>query len=304
MREEYINRIEKEYQGKYEVKGGYPEKLAYNSKLTFICKQHGDFEKYLYQVFRRKEGCPKCSKLGAPSLSHEEFVNKVELIYPKGIPFKFLETYKGYHTRILIEYKGIKCSITPDHILRGVVGNMRNTLDKTSFMKMQFREKHGQKYDYSKYEYTGNRKLGKIICPEHGEFSQMTDVHLMGSGCPKCGSINKKTHSWSRTKYSEMFKDRVCTFYIIRCYNEEEDFLKIGITSSSVEKRYKGRHELPYTYEILKEVQGTPEEVWDLELEHKRKYREHHYIPNKFFKGCKTECFSIELYDKQSNNSR
>lgn len=29
---------------------------------------------------------------------------------------------------------------------------------------------HGNKYDYSKVEYDGNRKKVCIICPEHGEF--------------------------------------------------------------------------------------------------------------------------------------
>ena len=48
-------------------------------------------------------------------------------------------------------------------------------------------QKHGDnKYDYSKSVYTGTRKNICIICPIHGEFWQMPNVHLSGRGCPKC----------------------------------------------------------------------------------------------------------------------
>ena len=48
------------------------------------------------------------------------------------------------------------------------------------------REKHGDKYDYSKVEYKNNTTKVCIICPEHGEFWQMPKTHLKGGGCPKC----------------------------------------------------------------------------------------------------------------------
>jgi len=45
---------------------------------------------------------------------------------------------------------------------------------------------HGDKYDYSKVNYVNNRTKVIIICPEHGEFEQVPDSHLRGSGCPIC----------------------------------------------------------------------------------------------------------------------
>lgn len=45
---------------------------------------------------------------------------------------------------------------------------------------------HGNKYDYSKVNYVNNRTKVIIICPEHGEFEQVPDSHLRGSGCPIC----------------------------------------------------------------------------------------------------------------------
>ena len=61
---------------------------------------------------------------------------------------------------------------------------------------------HGDKYDYSKVEYTNNKAKVCIICPEHGEFWQIAQGHLKGQGCPKCG-LKKQT--LKRTKKNENF---------------------------------------------------------------------------------------------------
>lgn len=45
---------------------------------------------------------------------------------------------------------------------------------------------HGNKYVYSKTEYTNALNQICIICPVHGEFFQEANTHLRGCGCPKC----------------------------------------------------------------------------------------------------------------------
>lgn len=57
---------------------------------------------------------------------------------------------------------------------------------------------HGDKYDYSKVEYVNSQTKVCIICPEHGEFWQIPNSHLLGFGCAKCakkklGETFKKT---------------------------------------------------------------------------------------------------------------
>jgi len=52
------------------------------------------------------------------------------------------------------------------------------------------RKIHGDKYDYSKVDYSGYYGKICIICPEHGEFIQGANVHLNGKGCPKCAGKN------------------------------------------------------------------------------------------------------------------
>lgn len=58
----------------------------------------------------------------------------------------------------------------------------------------QAKKVHGDKYDYSKAIYKGSATKLCIICPEHGEFWQTPDSHLIGRGCNMCGhdTVGKK----------------------------------------------------------------------------------------------------------------
>ena len=83
---------------------------------------------------------------------------------------------------------------------------------------------HGNKFDYSKVEYTSFDKKVCIICPEHGEFWQTPHSHLSGTGCPKCygrykptteefierlKTIHGDTYDYSKVEYKSTF-EKVC----------------------------------------------------------------------------------------------
>jgi very-short-patch-repair endonuclease len=68
------------------------------------------------------------------------------------------------------------------------------------------RAKHGDRYDYSKVEYSNNCTPVTIICPEHGPFEQQPQHHARGSGCPICGRLAK---SGSR---NSKHRDAACSF--------------------------------------------------------------------------------------------
>lgn len=57
---------------------------------------------------------------------------------------------------------------------------------------------HGNKYNYSKVEYTNTETKICIICPEHGEFWQKPANHLQGKGCSECGKL-LRSNSKKRT---------------------------------------------------------------------------------------------------------
>lgn len=48
------------------------------------------------------------------------------------------------------------------------------------------RNKHGDKYDYSKVLYKGQKPKVIIICSTHGDFIQSPSDHLQGNGCQQC----------------------------------------------------------------------------------------------------------------------
>ena len=50
---------------------------------------------------------------------------------------------------------------------------------------------HGDRYDYSKAEYKGNKEEICIICPKHGDFLQKAKNHLSGYGCSVCSGRKK-----------------------------------------------------------------------------------------------------------------
>ena len=69
---------------------------------------------------------------------------------------------------------------------------------KEEFIK-KAREKHGDKYDYSKVNYVNAKTKVCIICnkPNHGEFWQTPNDHLKGRGCQKCsGKYVPTTEEW------------------------------------------------------------------------------------------------------------
>ena len=68
---------------------------------------------------------------------------------------------------------------------------MSNRKTKEQFIEKAI-EIHGDKYDYSKVEYKKAIDKVILICKEHGEFLQQSNLHLMGSGCKKCYHIKNK----------------------------------------------------------------------------------------------------------------
>ena len=49
---------------------------------------------------------------------------------------------------------------------------------------------------------------------------------------------------------------------------------------------------MPYEWEILLELPGTAEEIYDLEVQFKSEMQEFHFKPKIAFNGSKTECYT------------
>jgi hypothetical protein len=65
-------------------------------------------------------------------------------------------------------------------------GNKRLTLER--FIQ-RARKKHGNRYDYSRVNFSNVESKVEIICSEHGVFFQRLMTHLKGLGCDRCGRV-------------------------------------------------------------------------------------------------------------------
>jgi hypothetical protein len=107
---------------------------------------------------------------------------------------------------------------------------------KEDFIK-QAKEKHDDKYDYSKVEYINNKTPVTIICKKHGSFQQIPQTHVKGSGCSDCksdceiypktkkGFIEKaKEIHGSKYNYSNVNYQDIVTSVIIICNIHKSEF--------------------------------------------------------------------------------
>lgn len=67
-----------------------------------------------------------------------------------------------------------------------------NLLSKDRFIELS-NKIHKYRYDYSLVEYINSTTSVEIICPDHGSFYQIPQVHyLQGCECPKCSYVGRK----------------------------------------------------------------------------------------------------------------
>lgn len=179
----------------------------------------------------------------------------------------------------------------------------KNSLKKRTNTKEEFIQRakkiHENKFSYEKVVYLNSHSYVEILCSKHGSFFQKPYAHIINKqGCPKCYDAERKiiAPSWTITNWINASK-RSKTFdsfklYVIRCYNETENFIKIGRTYNTIEKRFSGG-QLPYNYEVLKIIKSdNGEYIYNLENRVKRKFNSLKYEPKIKFGGM-NECFKF-----------
>ena len=267
-----------------------------NSEVSIICEKHGSFQKkakdFLYGV-----GCNTCSKEVIDKTNLSVFIEKA--IKKHGTNYSYENTrYTGNSGKVTVfcKLRGEIEVIPSVHLAEQVRPENATTTKRVYTTKtteqfiLKAKKIHGDRYSYEDSEYRGSGKKVEIICSTHGNFKQVSSDHLKGSGCPKCALL-RKGGTYSRSDYIKKADGRMCTFYTLRCFNEEEWFYKIGITMNTIKMRYGG-NTMPYEYEVISEIKGSAGFIWDLERDEKRKLKTLHYRPKLDFGGSKNECFT------------
>ena len=171
---------------------------------------------------------------------------------------------------------------------------------------------HNNKYFYNNVKYISSLDKVIITCPIHGDFEQLPKIHVRGNGCPKCGiaAIQLKTTTnpvgWSYSQWEQAgYKSNVFSgfnLYVLRCSNTktDEQFIKIGKTFKTIEKRFAGKTAMPYTYEVVLQLYGDARHISRLEDALKKELKPYAYTPTIPFHG-RYECYTVDIIDLVTN---
>ena len=156
-----------------------------HTKVKIICKKHGCF----YQTpnsHLRGSKCSKCS--GIFKFTVNNFIERAINKHGKKYDYSKVK-YKNTHNKVKIicPIHGVFEQNINNHIngqgCPKCGGSKRLTTEE--FIKKS-NHIHNEKYKYDKVEYVNAHTKVKIICEEHGIFSQSPNAHLVGCGCPSC----------------------------------------------------------------------------------------------------------------------
>lgn len=169
--------------------------LGVFKKVTIICPEHGEFEQ-TSDAHLQGRGCRQCginARIKKQTRSIDGFIQLAEKAH--NCKYNYSKTiYVNSRAKVTIT-----CPVhgdfeqTPNNHLRGK-GCPRCAIELNSkalcFSAVDFIEKarriHDKRYDYSKVNYTNSQTKVTITCPTHGDFEQIPNSHLQGSGCKQC----------------------------------------------------------------------------------------------------------------------
>lgn len=176
----FIQKSKLRFNNKYDY--SLIEYIDLNTKVKIICKKHGIFEK-TPKNHLTGQGCKKCS-----SMSTDKFIEICKIKHNNKYDYSLVEyEHSLKDVKIICPIHGEFRQIPTSHLK----GNGCQECGKIGYNSDEFIElvksKHNNKYDYSKSIYNGTKDKINIICPEHGEFTQIAGDHIQGHGCKICG---------------------------------------------------------------------------------------------------------------------
>lgn len=237
--EEVITRFKTTHGDTYDY-----SKVCYTNsttKVTIICKSHGEFEQTPERHHNAKQGCPKCG-VSRRAKSHlytkEDFVKKSRESHGDKYDYsKTVYTKSANKVLIVCPIHGDFIQQAHNHMLGQGCNKCANEVRKVKLQESndslkvsyqdvieQANKLHKSKYTYAKEEdYKNLSTLFSITCPTHGPFEQRMSDHLKGNGCPSCASGGFDSNAPAVLYYLSINKGQA---------------YKIGVTNRSVEDRF------------------------------------------------------------------
>ena len=304
--EEFLKEAKKIHGDRYDYSKTVYETTSDN--VIIGCPEHGEFSQ-IAEVHLRGSGCNLCGieRTATKKTSNtEEFISKAKKIHGNKYDYSKVD-YKDSKSNVIIgcpEHGDFPQ--TPDNHLsrQGCSICAGNYKKSTEEFILQVRKIHGDKYDYSKVKYEGNKEKIIIGCSKHGDFTQKASHHLSGHGCDKCA--REETELFS--KWLEKNHDKPAYVYYFLMTNESEAFYKIGFSVQPETRARQLEIESGYTVEILNLFPGNAMSCYQSEQKLHKQFYEYNYIPEIYFAGS-TECYYLDvlkldsLFEYKFNNS-
>lgn len=159
-----------------------------NTKVEIICSKHGSFQQQP-AIHLQGSGCPLCyTDNNIDSL--EKFIFNGNIIHNNKYDYsKVVFDSMNDHVIIICPLHG-EYKQKPRNHIKSKAGCPTCAKQSQLLSHIEFVERaksiHSNKYDYSQSVYGGALNEVVIVCPIHGNFSQIASNHLSGAGCPSC----------------------------------------------------------------------------------------------------------------------
>ena len=186
--EDFLTRARAAHGGKYDY--SQAQYAGVDAPVTIICPEHGPFQQIAYDHTKGRGcipcGVTKCADGNRRSL--QEFIRRARLLH--GDKYDYSRTvYVNSVTpaEIICPEHGSFWQVPQDHITKHGCAACAGLkpIAKSEFLQ-RATAAHGERYDYSQVDWSGQNQAVVIVCPVHGSFDQVPKSHMNGRGCRHC----------------------------------------------------------------------------------------------------------------------
>lgn len=259
-----LENFKKELQAKYGNKYSFNEGdyKDWQTLMLFHCNEHNeDFSTSPERLLKGTvcESCNDGHRKPRKPLTLQEYIEKASKVHHNKYDYSLIkeEDWNGINS-----YIDIRC---PEHDDVFNVSARRHLEGKGKCpecwieehgkiyeispeeIERRGREKHGNKYDYSRITESHRiHDIVNIICPDHGPFETTLSDHFSWKGCPECydrESIGEKLTKDVLDSYNISFDDEV---YLEGCDYKGHLFFDVYIEKYNICIEYQGaQHYMP-----------------------------------------------------------
>jgi len=170
------------------------EYIKSNDKVSVICTE-GHLCLISPTKFKSGKRCAVCA--GNVKYNTESFIVRAKEVHGDKYDYSITEYKTNNKTQVgIICPKHGKFFQAPSDHINQKSGCQKCKFEKLEVLKAKSHEQfiedaiavHGQSYKYNKTKYERSNIYVMVTCPKHGDFEQLPNVHLRGSGCQSCAN--------------------------------------------------------------------------------------------------------------------